>query len=167
MKSKYILLAILLLALQQPAIRAQEVMSLEKGQIPATASLSQFDWLQGYWTGTGFGGFCDEVWTAPLGNSMQGIFRFAQGDTLIFSEYMVLLARDSTVTLKLKHFSADLSPWEEKEEWLEFRLVKIEGQTAWFEGLTYSRQGRTLIILLDMKDEKSEWVEEFRFELKD
>lgn len=67
------------------------------------------------------------------------------------------------MVIKLKHFSRDLSPWEEKEEWTTFKLVKIEGQTAYFNGLTYHRKNKKLIIKLLLHSEGEEHIETFTF----
>jgi hypothetical protein len=75
-----------------------------------------------------------------------------------------LIEQGESLSIKLKHFNRDLSPWEEKDKWVEFKLIKIEGQTAWFSGLTYHREGDILIIKLSLKSKEKSWVEEFRFE---
>jgi hypothetical protein len=56
-----------------------------------------------------------------------------------------------------------VQPWEEKEKWMEFPLVKLEGQTLWFDGLTYSRKNQELIVKLHMKSGNTIRVEEFIF----
>ena len=43
--------------------------------------------------------------------------------------------------------------WEEKDKYVSFPLVKLEGQTAWFEGMTLEKNGEDLIIYLSMKDD--------------
>lgn len=148
------------------ATQAQEVRTLDEGQQPATANMQQMEWLTGYWEGSGFGGDCIEVWTPAADNAMQGIFRFVMNDTLVFTEYMHVFAHNNTLAIKLKHFSRDLSGWEEQAEWTTFPLVAIEGQTAYFNGLTYARTGNTLIIKLLLYEGDREYEEEFRFEKK-
>lgn len=156
------LLAAILLCLSLPSV-AQEVLTLEKDAPAGKASLSQLDWLVGRWKGSGFGGDCDEMWMPAVDNSMLGIFRFAENGTVHFSEFMVIEELDETLTVKLKHFSRDLTPWEEKDTWTEFRLVKVENQTAYFNGLTYHLDGEELVILLALTSEGTRTIEEFRF----
>jgi len=67
----------------------------------------------------------------------------------------------------LKHFNRDLSPWEEKDDWTEFRLVAIKDQTAYFHGLTYQRTGDSLNIHLSMRNRERSWIETFSFTKKD
>ena len=124
---------------------AQEVIRLEKGQQPGKATLSQIDWLTGYWVGTGLGGDCEELWMPAIDSGMHGVFRFTKAKALQFTEYMVIEARNETLTVRLKHFGRGVNPWEEKDKWVEFPLVKVEGQTVWFNGLTYARRGDELI----------------------
>ena len=159
---KRVLALILLIASVLPAL-SQDVLTLKNDEPSANATLGELAWLSGYWKGSGFGGDCDEVWIPASDNAMTGIFRYASEGKIVFSEYMVMEELNGTITLRLKHFGRDLSPWEEKEEWTEFRLVKIHGQKAWFSGLTYERIGDTLIIWLSMKSGDKSWVEEFRF----
>ncbi|WP_373497445.1 DUF6265 family protein [Aquiflexum sp.] len=144
--------------------QAQEVLKLEEGQTPGAGRLEQMDWLTGYWKGNGLGGECDEIWMPAIDNSMAGVFRFANEGEIQFTEYMVIEQQGESLAIKLKHFNRDLSPWEAKEDWVEFKLVKIEGQTAYFHGLTYHREEDTLIIRLSLKSKDKTWVEEFQFE---
>ena len=144
-------------------IFGQEVKKLSKDQSVGEGSLDQISWLEGYWKGNGFGGTCDEIWTPAMDNSMSGIFRYSQNDTLQFKEYMVIEEIDSSLILKLKHFNRDLSPWEEKDEWTTFKLVEIEGQTAYFNGLTYHKKKNQLIIKLILHHDGEEHIETFTF----
>lgn len=49
------------------------------------------------------------------------------------------------------------------DRWVEFRLVRIDGQTAYFNGLTYHRDGDTLTIKLALRSATGSRVEEFQF----
>lgn len=144
----------------------QEVLKLSENDTPGKADLSQLKWLEGFWEGEGFGGKCDEIWMPAVDNCMAGIFRFAMNDTLNFSEFIVIEEVDSSLVVKLKHFSRDLTPWEDKNDWTVFKLVKLEGQTAWFNGLTYHRKEDKLIIKLALHSEGETRIEEFLFNKK-
>ncbi|SMD43845.1 hypothetical protein SAMN00777080_2457 [Aquiflexum balticum DSM 16537] len=143
---------------------AQEVLKLEDGHLPGNGKLEQIDWLTGYWKGTGLGGECDEIWMPGIDNSMAGVFRFVNDSKIQFTEYMVIEEQGESLAIKLKHFNRDLSPWEEKDNWVEFKLIKIEGHTAYFDGLTYHRQENILTISLSLSSKDKFWVEKFRFE---
>lgn len=127
---------------------AQDVLSLEKDQDANTGSISSLHWVAGYWRGTGLGGDCDELWLPAEDNSMVGIFRYLRDGSLVFSEYMHLVEENGRLYLKLKHFNRDLSPWEEKEKWTTFKFIKTEGQTAYFSGITFHREGNKMILRL-------------------
>lgn len=143
---------------------AQEILKLEEGQSPGKGKLDQLDWLTGYWKGAGLGGTCDEIWMPAIDNSMAGIFRYAKDGKVQFTEYLHIEEQGESLSVKLKHFNRDLSPWEEKDKWAEFKLVKIEGQTAYFDGLTYHRDEDVLIFRASIKSNDKSRVEEIRFE---
>lgn len=63
--------------------QSQDVLRLEPGQAPASATLADVAWLAGHWVGTGLGGDCDETWLPATDNAMPGIFRYHRGDTLL------------------------------------------------------------------------------------
>ena len=52
---------------------------------------------------------------------------------------------DGSLVYRLKHFSGELTGWEEKDELVSFPLVAIEENAVWFDGLTVRREGDTLI----------------------
>ena len=153
---------VLLLCVTQ-SLFAQDVLTLQKGEKPGLGKITELSWLAGYYTGTGFGGNCDELWSPVLDNSMHGIFRYASNDSVQFSEYMIMEASEGTLNLKLKHFGRDLSPWEEKDIWTTFELIKIEGTIAYFNGITYAKNNDVLTIKLLLHDGEKSWVEEFVF----
>ncbi|MCS4436673.1 DUF6265 family protein [Aquiflexum gelatinilyticum] len=142
---------------------AQEVLYLEKDQAAGNGSIQQLDWIVGYWSGTGLGGECDELWLPAQDNSMVGTFRFMMNGSLIFSEYMNMVEEDGKLFLKLKHFNRDLSAWEAKEEWTIFKFIKTENQTAYFSGITFHRDGDELILKLALTNDGVKSIEEFRY----
>ncbi len=160
------LLLLLMFVLAACPARSQDVLRLEPSAQPAPATLADVAWLTGHWVGTGLGGDCDETWLPATDNAMPGIFRYHRGDTLVFSEYMMIEALHGSLTVKLKHFNRDLSPWEEKDRWTTFRLVKLDRQTAYFSGLTYHRDGDVLLVRLAMRTDNGSTIEEFRFQRK-
>ena len=128
--------------------------SASPADVPAT--LADFTWFQGEWTGTGLGGNCDESWSASAGGAMMGTFRFLKGNAPVFYEFLLLIEEKGTVVLKLKHFNPDLTGWEDKAKFVTFRLLKISKDEAIFGGLTFQRVGddgmRIYLALRDGKD---------------
>ena len=108
--------------------------------VPAAAELAEFSWLQGQWSGEGLGAKCDETWSSPAGGCMVGTFRMVQDEELVFSEFFMLIREEGKVLLRLKHFGKDFVGWEEKDKSVDFPLIKVDGKTAWFGGLTYQLQ---------------------------
>ena len=119
-------------------LAAQETRVGDDGFESPTASLDQMDWLVGQWAGPGIGGAPSmESWLPPLGGTMVGTFvQQDEAGAIMFTEHMYIVPQDGSLALKLKHFNADLTGWEEKDEMLTFRLVAIEPCAAYFNALT-------------------------------
>ena len=75
---------------------------------------------------------------------MVGYFRFVKDNKVVFYEIVTIVETNGTLAMRLKHFHADLKGWEEKDDMQEFKLVAVEGQTAYFDGLSMRRDGDTL-----------------------
>ena len=161
MKTKFISI-VSLLVISTTAF-SQEVLTLDSTTVKQKHQLSELAWLTELWTGEGLGGTCDEIWMPQMDNAMQGIFRYSKDGKIVFTEYMIIEQLDSNISLKLKHFSKDLTPWEENDKWITFELIKIEGTTAYFNGLTYSRKKDELTIKLIFIEGEENWIEEFTF----
>lgn len=137
-----------------------------------SASLDQMDWLVGKWSGIGIGGApAMESWLPPSGGTMVGTFvQTTKGedgaDVIMFTEHLYLMEEAGTLVLRLKHFNADLTGWEEKDGMLTFRLVAIEPCAAYFQALTLRCDGPDgLVAAVRMKSDKPEPQElVFRFE---
>ncbi|RAI85958.1 DUF6265 family protein [Algoriphagus yeomjeoni] len=140
-----------------------QVKQLEKDQEPGKGNVSDLDWLEGFWTGTGFGGECEEVWMPAVDGNMIGTFRFWSEGKLVFSEFMNIVQEGDTFSLKLKHFNADLSPWEEKDKWTTFRLVEVGEDAVYFHGLTMKREGNEINLWLAMTENGVRTIEELKY----
>lgn len=119
-------------------IGAQETRMGEEGYESPPASLADMDWLVGQWRGTGIGGApALESWLPPTGGTMIGTFvQETPEGGIRFTEHLYLMEEEGTLVLRLKHFNADLTGWEEKDDMLTFRLVALEPCAAYFQGLT-------------------------------
>ena len=117
---------------------AQETRIAPPDHTPPPATLAQMDWLVGQWQGEGIGGRpALESWLPPTGNTMVGTFvQMADENAIQFTEHLYLMEEDGTLVLRLKHFNADLTGWEEKDGMLAFRLVAMEDCAAYFHALT-------------------------------
>ena len=103
----------------------------------ATVSITDFDFLQGYWQGTGFGGQSEEIWMPPVDGRMFGIFKQSQDAELVFTEFMEIVESEEGFILRLKHFNPDFSGWEEKDDSVVFKLTSVSENKAIFGGLSY------------------------------
>jgi hypothetical protein len=105
------------------------------------ATLDDAAWLVGSWTGTAFGQNFEAVWNPPSADSMVGLFKLFGEDGVAFYELLLLSVEEDTLSLKVKHFNADFSAWEEKPDYVNFRLVKKEPGALHFGGLSFYRRG--------------------------
>ena len=115
----------------------EHTVRLADGAKSPAATADDFAFLTGYWVGEGFGGTCEEMWSQPMASTMLCTFRLISDNALNFSEIVLLTFGEEGTSIRLKHFDPEMKSWEEKDDFLEFKLVKVEKNAAWFEGLTY------------------------------
>lgn len=142
------LLASMLLMVALPVVGAAQkpgltpnTLAYDSAQIRPKATLSEVAWLTGHWRGPALGGTSEEVWSAPEANSMMGMYRLMKDGQVVFYEIMSMQPDGGSLVLALKHFNADLTGWEEKNEVRRFRLLKLTPTEAYFEGMTFRRLG--------------------------
>lgn len=148
-----LLLALILLL--SHTILAQKTVQLEKGQESPKASIEDVSWIAGHWEGEAFGGKVEEVWTPPNGNSMMCAFKHLKDDEVTFYEICIIRELDQSLILQLKHFNNDLKGWESKDETVDFKLVKLEENKAYFEGFTFEKlddDHLSLFVVIGMED---------------
>ncbi|SNS44266.1 hypothetical protein SAMN05421640_0161 [Ekhidna lutea] len=124
-----------------------------------------YAWLAGSWTGDGFGGTSEEVWSLPSADgTMMGTYRHHKGDgSLNFYEFMVM---DST-GLRLKHFNPDMTGWETKEDFVHFKAIEFTEDMIVLKGLVFERKSDDEIeIRLDLKNGDKAWTEVFKMKRK-
>lgn len=134
-----LILALALTLGQTPAGSTPNTIRLVDGAERPRATVADLAWLAGSWTGEGLGGTVDEVWSEPGGGAMVGYFRLVKDGKAVFYEIMTLLEHEGSVELRLKHVNADMTGWEEKNDFVTFKLAKLEPRAAWFSGVTFKR----------------------------
>ena len=94
-----------------------------------------YSWIQGSWVGDGFGGYSEELWSPPgLDGKVMGTYRHYNADSsLNFYEFFVL----DEEGLYLKHFNPDMTGWEEKSDYLTFKMISFDDKTIELKGLKY------------------------------
>ncbi|MEP1445654.1 MAG: DUF6265 family protein [Paraglaciecola sp.] len=110
---------------------------LAAGASSPIASIEEVDWISGYWQGEIWGGQFEEVWSKPVAGSMMASFKFTENDQVKFYELLTISEHQGSLLLQLKHFSEDLKGWEEKDQSMNFKLVRLTDNAAFFEGYTY------------------------------
>ena len=146
-------------------ISAQETRTMAPGAQSPPARLEDLAWLQGAWEGAGISGPATEVYSGPAGGQIVGHFRQLRGEGIWFYEIMTIAQVGASLEYRLKHFNQDLTGWEEKAQVVRFRLVAVEKDTWYFEGLTIRRDGPDGMIgavRIDSKDGPREAVFKYR-----
>ena len=131
-------ISILVLGLMVSA-NAQNTLSLKQGQSSPEASINDVAWIAGHWRGQAMGGFTEEIWSPPLGAAMMGSFKLVINNEVNFYELETITEENGSLMLKIKHFDAALNGWEEKDETVDFPLIKLTESRACFDGLTFER----------------------------
>ena len=121
--------------------RTEHTFRLSDGEEHPAATIEDAAWLVGSWTGTAFGQKFEEVWNPPTAGSMVGLFKLYGDDGVAFYEILLMTVEDGTLSLKVKHFNPDFTAWEEKGDYVDFRLVKKEPNALHFSGLSFYRRG--------------------------
>jgi len=150
---------LILLLFQVGIISAQETLQLSEVQTSPNASLEDVSWISGHWQGEAFGGIAEEIWSEPMGGSMMFVFRLVKDDQVSFYEVGHIQEIGNSIILQLKHFDKGLKGWEEKNETVDFRLVKLEKNKAYFEGFTIekvSEDQMNVWVLIESKDSSEE-----------
>ena len=108
----------------------------------------------------------EEVWSPPLGGSMMCVFKLVVENEVRFYEIVTISEEHATLILRLKHFHADLKGWEEKDETVDFPLVKTETNRAYFDGFTFEKISEDEMNIYVMIGEKDGKMQEMKFPYK-
>lgn len=136
-------LCIVLAAAAAPqAVVERETRRAVPGAPAPAAKVADLAWLAGAWKGEGIDGApAYEFWSPPIGDQIVGHFVQTNAEGVRFSEIVSIAEKNGSLELRLKHFNADLSGWEEKDEIVRFPLVAVAPDAWYFDGLTIRRDG--------------------------
>lgn len=129
------LLAIAALALAAPA--AAHPVAEPSAEISQPIDAASF--LIGEWVGTGMDGEVQESWSPPVGGQMVGHFSYSRDGKPVFYEILLIRPNDvGNLEMLVKHFNADFTAWEDKEEWITFKGLaeRREDRALRFNGLS-------------------------------
>ena len=132
----------------------------ENGQSPK-ATLTDYRWIEGHWKGEAFGGITEEMWSPALGGSMMFVFKLVVDGEVQFYEVGGIRETEGTLLMQLKHFNSDFKGWEEKNETVDFKLVKAEKDKLFFDELTFEKIDKNemnIYVIITNKDGNTEEV---------
>jgi hypothetical protein len=126
---------------------------------PASAeSIDLISWLEGRWQMDIPGGFIEETWLAPRGNSMIGVSRTVRSDTLYGFETIVVRETAQGLTLEARPSSQPpgtfssvtvtdsivvfANPAHDFPQRITYRRVSADSLAAWIEGEYEGEQAR-------------------------
>lgn len=116
-------------------------------------NIENYEWMVGDWIGDGFGGVSEESWAPAVDGVMMGMYRHHKDGEIVFYEFLLL---DET-GLKLKHFNADITSWEEKDDFVFFEMVEASENLLKLKGLEFERKSDTeMEIRLRLKNSSGE-----------
>lgn len=136
------------------------------------ATLADVAFITGQWADASEKHLSEEVWTAPSGDSMVGMWRYvADGKMQTFA---VLSIREEAggPVLRMRHFDAEFVAREEKAAAVVLPLVEKGERYVRFEGPAVGSPGLVTMVYKRDRDEltgrmtKEGKSEEFRFRLK-
>lgn len=164
MKSMMVVMAILLSSFVN--VIAQNTMHLDEGVQSPEASIEELAWLEGHWSADALGGTVEEIWAAPKAGAMMGMFRAERDGEISFYEFFTIREVDESLLLQIKHFQGDLIGWEEKDESVDFPLVKLEEKSVWFDGLTMQMSDENHLIVFVRSENRDGSVSELSFQYR-
>ncbi|NNU14905.1 hypothetical protein HK107_01035 [Parvularcula sp. ZS-1/3] len=118
--------------------------------------------LLGCWEGEGLGGEVAECWMPGPDGRVTGMFQLVTNGEQNFSEILIIDDFGEGPEMRLKHFHGDLKGWEEKDEFVTFKLKEAREDTLIFGGLTITFEGDDRL-LMDLKMKTSAGVQTMNF----
>ena len=76
---------------------------------------------------------------------MVGYFRLVRDSKPVFYEILTIIEIEGSLEMRLKHVNADMTGWEEKNDFVTFKLAKHDDTGAYFNGLTFKRVNPDLL----------------------
>ena len=140
--------------------KTKHTFKLDDPEARVSGTLDDVSWMVGSWTGDAFGGTFEEVWNPASLGTMIGMFKVMGDGEVSFYELMLLAEEEGSLVLKVKHFSADFTAWEDKEDYVTFRLVRVEPDAVHFSGISfYSVSDDEIHTYLALHDGDKVWEE--------
>ncbi|MCL9803980.1 DUF6265 family protein [Flavobacterium amniphilum] len=154
-------ISVLLLFWSLQSMVGQNTIRLEAGQTSPAATLQDVKWISGNWVADSAFGYSEENWGVPSGNTMMFCFKMMRDNAVFFYELGHIEQKSNTLVLKIRHFNVELQPINQSIQ-EEFKLVKIEKNKVWFEGITYEKSKNGMNVYVFEEDAKKELTFEFK-----
>ncbi len=137
------------------------------------ATLDDLAWIAGHWQGQKDGDLLDEQWSAPMGGTILGMFRWIKDGRVQMYELLAIeLGPEGKPVLLLRHFNPGLIGWEDKEGAWRYPLTGGGPREAVFtrpDGGTrmiFRRTSEaTLVVLLERQKDGKPVTDEFVYTL--
>ncbi len=142
----------------------EHTLKRDSAAVSPPATIADVAWLAGGWRGTGLGGDAAETWMEPSGAAMAGVFRAVRDGQVVFYEMMAMVEHEGSIELRLKHFNADMTGWEDKDEMVTFRLIRIDPDAIYFGSLTFRRHGHDGLQVFVAVRQRDGLLEELAFD---
>lgn len=97
--------------------------------------------LEGCWDGSGMGNPVSECWIVAEDGRADGLFIMRKNGGPYFAEIIAIDDFGAGVEMRLKHVNGDMTGWEEKDDYVSFRLTGVEADRLIFKGLTLTFDG--------------------------
>ncbi|HJZ60469.1 MAG TPA: DUF6265 family protein [Gemmataceae bacterium] len=108
---------------------------------PPKATLADVAWLAGRYEGkwsTG-GHPCQMAWSAPIGDTMTGMFTLSMDGKHIYSEFCTIRERNGSLVLRVRQFDDTPRFDPNAPEHRERKLAKVEKDAVYFNDRTFRR----------------------------
>ena len=161
MSKTFLAFAVVVLSVAAPTLA-------QTAPAPSRAVLADLSWMAGRWIDDSGGNLSEEIWSAPSGDSMMGMWRYVSGGQARIFELLTISVESAGIVLRLRHFDPDLVAREDKGTPVELALVGWTPGEAAFEGkavgapglvrLTYRQPSEdTLVSTLEKEGRKQEF----------
>jgi|SoiMethySBSTD1v2_1073268.scaffolds.fasta_scaffold42847_2 hypothetical protein len=152
------------------ALIASTALAQTSAPAPSRAVLSDLTWMAGRWVDDSGGNLSEEIWSAPSGDSMMGMWRYVSGGEARIFELLTVSVEPTGIVMRLRHFDPELAAREDKATPVTLALVGWKPREAAFEGpavgapgivrLTYRRPSEDTLTSTLEKDGRTQ---EFTF----
>lgn len=101
---------------------------------PVAATMADVAFIAGHWKGEAGGSLSEEIWAAPAGDNMVGMWRLVGGGQVKLFEFLNIVQEKDGPVFRLRHFDRHGVGWEEKDKPLVLKLASWKAREATFEG---------------------------------